>query len=165
MERSPVPPPRPEFPWPFQSPEPSGIGFGGVRFDGLIAEYGADVLLGMVFLILIAAIRRTFRPRTEAATLPPMPKDPLSPWGTTPGPEVARPPASLQSVPNLAPSGRGWRGMMRSRFAGCKWRVDDLPSDEAGFVRWICADCGSEGYSRGGEPPAVCKRNLKPRAI
>jgi hypothetical protein len=165
MERSPVPPPRPEFPWPYQSSEPVGIGFGDVRLNGLIAEYSADLLLGLAFLILIAAIRSALRPKMKVSMLPPPPKDPLSPWGTSPALEVARPSAPLQSVSNSAPSRRRWKSIMRSRFAGCKWRVDDLPSDEAGFVRWICTDCGSEGYSRDSQPPTVCKRNLKPRAI
>lgn len=165
MERSPVPPPRPEFPWPSQSAEPSGIGIGGVWLDRLIADYGAEAFLGLFFLIFIAAIRRARRPRTTLAVLPPSPKDPLSPWGTSSASEVARPSAPLQSVSSLSPSVSRWKGIGRSRFSRCKWRVDDLPSDEAGFVRWACTDCGSEGYSRDGQPPTVCKRNLKPRAI
>ena len=29
------------------------------------------------------------------------------------------------------------------------------------MVRWVCSECGVDGYTRDGKPPKVCKRHQK----
>jgi hypothetical protein len=49
-------------------------------------------------------------------------------------------------------------------FAGssrCRWRRDQRRHGQAAMVRWVCADCGVDGYTTDGRPPKLCKRGLR----
>ncbi len=43
----------------------------------------------------------------------------------------------------------------------CRWKRDKQRHRQARFTRWVCAECGAEGYSSDNRPPTECKRTLR----
>lgn len=43
----------------------------------------------------------------------------------------------------------------------CRWTRDKRRHRQTRFTRWVCAECGAEGYSSDGRPPTACKRELR----
>jgi hypothetical protein len=48
----------------------------------------------------------------------------------------------------------------RSVVSGCGWRRDGYRPGTR-FMRWMCVECGLEGYTRDESPPRECKRALR----
>jgi len=43
----------------------------------------------------------------------------------------------------------------------CRWRRDRRRHKQATMVRWVCSECGVDGYTSDGKPPKVCKRHQR----
>jgi hypothetical protein len=43
----------------------------------------------------------------------------------------------------------------------CRWRRDRRRHGQATMFRWVCSECGVDGYTSDGKPPKVCKRHQK----
>jgi hypothetical protein len=163
MDRSPVPPARPDFSLPLQSTEPSGFGANIMSFEQIVIHYGAELAFLAAVLLAFSLLRLTLWSGVQAATADKASGASVSPWQRSKRPIRRRKSARLKVLPN--PQGRVEAPASTANTSICRWRIDGLRHRNAEFTRWICLDCDAEGYSRDTAPPVTCKRGLKPRAI
>lgn len=85
-------------------------------------------------------------------------------------PKTARPPRRRMPEPTRPRTRDGaqkdetpeW--LARERYAPplpCRWKRDRWRSRPAIMTRWVCSECGGEGFSADAEPPKECKRHLR----
>jgi len=65
-------------------------------------------------------------------------------------------PAGGGMAPGPSPA-QGWPATKHR----CRWRRDRRRAKRAAMVRWVCAECGVDGYTSDGRPPKLCKRSLR----
>jgi len=56
-------------------------------------------------------------------------------------------------------------GVSVLRKGRCRWKRDHAQSALDKLPRWVCIECGAEGYAKPGKKPATCKRALRSRPL
>lgn len=56
-----------------------------------------------------------------------------------------------------------YRSEWRKARAGCRWRPTGTAATRT--RKWICGQCGAEGFSTTGGPPQTCGRALRGRPL
>jgi hypothetical protein len=155
MERSPRPPPRPITPAQDDSLAPADHQIADLGH--LASNYPFVVLLTAALFIITMIIAYVSRMRSRQ-----VPRTLASPWARKGRTPRQRRPPSLSPLPG----GESIPQMSTATWGSdCRWRKDAFRVRKANFIRWVCLECDAEGYRRDGQPPSVCKRGLKPRAI
>lgn len=125
----------------------------GPDLNAWLADAPADLiitaLLALLALFVLWQLMRAIRRTPPKAVTPPR--------GRMPEPTRARTREGAQK--DVTPE---W--LARERYAPplrCRWKRDRWRSRRSSMTRWICGECGAEGFSADDDPPKECKRHLR----
>ncbi len=105
------------------------------------------IALGLAALILLWLLRRVIKSKRGGASR-------LDDLGRAAGLPQG---AEHISRTDIRPS----RAAGHHTIRNCRWRRDQRRHKHATMVRWVCSECGVDGYTSDGKPPKVCKRHQR----